>query len=76
MTTGLLTFGIGIAVGAAINNNQCCGWGYSYWNCNWRGGTLVYKQQLTTEYGMARRPLRFQCYRLWSVWGDSGSNCL
>jgi hypothetical protein len=43
-TTALLAFGVGIAVGAAINNNNnCCGWGYSYWNCNWHGGTVVYK---------------------------------
>lgn len=41
VTTGLLAFGAGIAVGAAINNS-CCGWGYSYWNCNWHGGAVVY----------------------------------
>jgi hypothetical protein len=41
--TGLLAFGVGIAVGAAISNNHCCGWGYSYWNCNWRGGAVVYR---------------------------------
>jgi hypothetical protein len=41
VTTAVLAFGIGIAVGAAINNS-CCGWGYSYWNCNWHGGTVVY----------------------------------
>ena len=40
-TTAVLAFGIGIAVGAAMNNS-CCGWGYSYWNCNWHGGTVVY----------------------------------
>ncbi len=44
--TGLLMFGIGIAVGAAINNNSCCGWGYSYWNCNWHGGTVVYNRNV------------------------------
>jgi Protein of unknown function (DUF3300) len=38
VTTGLLAFGVGIAVGAAINNS----WGYSYWNCNWHGGAVVY----------------------------------
>ena len=43
---GLLMFGIGIAVGAAINNNSCCGWGYSYWNCNWHGGTVVYNRNV------------------------------
>ena len=38
VTTAVVAFGIGIAVGAAINNS----WGYSYWNCNWHGGTVVY----------------------------------
>ncbi len=41
VATGLLAFGVGIAVGAAINNS-CCGWSYSYWNCNWHGGAVVY----------------------------------
>jgi hypothetical protein len=36
----ILSFGVGIAVGAAMSG--CCGWGYSYWNCNWHGGTVVY----------------------------------
>ncbi|HEX4773295.1 MAG TPA: DUF3300 domain-containing protein [Bryobacteraceae bacterium] len=49
VTTGLLAFGAGIAVGAAISNNQCCGWGYSYWNCNWHGGAVQYRS--TTYYG-------------------------
>jgi len=41
--TGLLAFGAGIAVGAAISGGGgCCGWGYSYWNCNWHGGAVVY----------------------------------
>jgi Protein of unknown function (DUF3300) len=48
VTTAVLAFGIGIAVGAAINNS-CCGWGYSYWNCNWHGGTVVYHS--TGYYG-------------------------
>jgi hypothetical protein len=44
---GILAFGVGIAVGAAINNNNsCCGWGYSYWNCNWHGGTVVYRSNV------------------------------
>ncbi len=38
VTTAVVAFGVGIAVGAAINNS----WGYSYWNCNWHGGTVVY----------------------------------
>ena len=41
VATGLLAFGAGIAIGAAINNS-CCGWGYSYWNCNWHGGAVYY----------------------------------
>jgi hypothetical protein len=41
VATGLLAFGAGIAVGAAINNS-CCGWSYSSWNCNWHGGAVVY----------------------------------
>ena len=38
VATGLLMFGVGVAVGAAINGG-CCGWSYSYWGCNWHGGT-------------------------------------
>jgi hypothetical protein len=45
VATGLLAFGVGIAVGAAINNS-CCGWGYSYWNCNWHGGAVVYRSNM------------------------------
>ena len=40
VTTGVLAFGVGIAVGAAMSNSS---WGYSYWNCNWHGGTVVYR---------------------------------
>jgi len=45
VATGLLAFGAGIAVGAAINGG-CCGWGYSYWGCNWHGGTVVYNNNV------------------------------
>jgi hypothetical protein len=48
VATGLIAFGIGIAVGAAISNS-CCGWGYSYWNCNWHGGAVLYRS--TAYYG-------------------------
>jgi hypothetical protein len=48
VTTGLLAFGAGIAVGAAMSGG-CCGWGYSYWNCNWHGGAVVYGS--STYYG-------------------------
>ncbi len=46
VTTGLLAFGVGIAVGVAMSNNHCCGWGYSYWNCNWHGGAVVYRSNV------------------------------
>ena len=42
VATGLISFGVGMAVGAAINNN-CCGWGWNSWNCGWHGGTVVYQ---------------------------------
>jgi hypothetical protein len=45
VATSLLMFGAGIAVGAAINNS-CCGWGYSYWGCNWHGGAVVYSNNV------------------------------
>lgn len=45
VTTAVVAFGVGIAVGAAINNS-CCGWGYSYWNCNWHGGAVVYRSNV------------------------------
>jgi Protein of unknown function (DUF3300) len=38
VTTAVVAFGVGIAIGAAMNSS----WGYSYWNCNWHGGTVVY----------------------------------
>jgi hypothetical protein len=38
VTTAAVAFGVGIAVGVAMSNS----WGYSYWNCNWHGGTVVY----------------------------------
>ena len=41
VTTGLLSFGAGMAVGALMSGG-CCGWGYSSWNCNWYGGGAYY----------------------------------
>jgi Protein of unknown function (DUF3300) len=48
VATGVLAFGAGIAVGAAISGG-CCGWSYSSWNCNWHGGAVVYGS--TAYYG-------------------------
>src|SRR5215469_4862759 len=42
VATSLLSFGVGIAVGAAISNNSCCGWGWNSWNCGWHNNTVVY----------------------------------
>lgn len=49
--TGMLAFGVGVAVGAAIagGGGGCCGWSYSSWNCNWHGGAVVYGS--TSYYG-------------------------
>jgi len=41
----VLSFGAGIAVGAAFGG----GWGYSSWGCNWHSGTVVYNHN--TFYG-------------------------
>jgi len=41
VTTSLLSFGAGLAVGAMMSGG-CCGWGYSSWNCNWHGGAVYY----------------------------------
>jgi len=41
VAAGVLSFGVGMAVGAMMSGG-CCGWGYSSWNCNWYGGAAVY----------------------------------
>jgi hypothetical protein len=46
VATGLFAFGVGIAVGVAASSAP---WGYSYWNCNWHGGAVVYRS--TSYYG-------------------------
>jgi len=47
--TGILAFGVGVAVGAAMSGGGCCGWSYTSWNCNWHGGAVVYGS--STYYG-------------------------
>ncbi len=39
VTTAVVAFGVGIAVGAMMSGGY--GWGYSYWNCGWHGTTAV-----------------------------------
>ncbi|MGC1258715.1 MAG: DUF3300 domain-containing protein, partial [Candidatus Acidiferrales bacterium] len=43
----IISFGVGIAVGAAIaNNNHCCGWGWNSWGCGWHSSTVVYNRNV------------------------------
>src|SRR5271157_1071898 len=42
VTTGVLAFGLGMAVGAAING----GWGWNSWGCGWHGGTVNYNRNV------------------------------
>jgi hypothetical protein len=44
VATSLITFGLGIAVGAAINGGGCCGWGWNSWGCGWHNSTVVYNR--------------------------------
>jgi|HubBroStandDraft_4_1064222.scaffolds.fasta_scaffold01092_2 hypothetical protein len=41
----ILSFGLGIAVGAAINGG-CCGWGWGYWGTSWHSHTIVYNRNI------------------------------
>jgi hypothetical protein len=40
VAASVISFGVGIAVGAAISGGW--GWGWGAWGCNWHGGTVVY----------------------------------
>lgn len=42
VAASIISFGVGIAVGAAIGNS----WGWNNWNCGWRGGTVVYNRNV------------------------------
>jgi Protein of unknown function (DUF3300) len=42
VATSVISFGVGIAVGAAISGGGCCGWGYNSWGCGWNNNTVVY----------------------------------
>ncbi len=42
VTTGLISFGVGMAVGAAISNS----WGWNSWGCGWHGGNVVYNRNV------------------------------
>src|SRR5215472_12583004 len=45
VATGLISFGIGMAVGAAMSNS-CCGWGWSSWGCGWHNSTVIYNRNV------------------------------
>src|SRR5271165_2598996 len=60
VTTGLIAFGVGMAIGASVNNH-CCGGGYygGGWGCNWHGGNVMYQNNVyvsrsNTFYGNNR----------------------
>jgi hypothetical protein len=39
----VISFGVGIAVGAAISGGGgCCGWGWNSWGCGWHNSTVIY----------------------------------
>ena len=39
----VVSFGFGIAVGAAISGGGgCCGWGWNSWGCGWNNSTVIY----------------------------------
>ena len=42
VATSLISFGVGIAVGAAINGGGCCGWGWNSWGCGWNNSAVIY----------------------------------
>ncbi len=44
VAASLLSFGVGIAVGAAMNSGGCCGWGWNSWGCGWHNSTVVYNR--------------------------------
>jgi hypothetical protein len=44
VATSLLSFGVGIAVGAAISGGGCCGW--NSWGCGWHNNTVTYNRNV------------------------------
>src|SRR6516165_3590712 len=43
VATSLISFGVGIAVGAAVSGGGgCCGWGWNSWGVGWHNNTVVY----------------------------------
>jgi hypothetical protein len=42
----IISFGVGMAVGAAVWGGGCCRWGWNSWGYNWHGGTVVYQRNV------------------------------
>jgi hypothetical protein len=45
VATSLISFGVGVAVGAAMSNS-CCGWGYNSWGCGWHNSSVTYNRNV------------------------------
>ncbi len=45
VATSLISFGVGIAVGAAMSNS-CCGWGWNSWGCGWHSSSVTYNRNV------------------------------
>lgn len=44
-TAAIVSFGVGVAVGAMIRGG-CCGWGWYGWGTNWRGNSITYNRNI------------------------------
>jgi len=42
---GILSFGVGIAVGSMMHGG-CCGWGWGGWSTNWHSSTVIYNRNV------------------------------
>ncbi len=47
VATSLISFGVGVAVGAAISGGGgCCGWGWNSWGCGWNNSSVTYNRNV------------------------------
>ena len=46
VAASMISFGVGIAIGAAMSNS----WGWGYWGCGWHGGTVVYHRSVYVSH--------------------------
>ena len=51
VTTGIISFGVGMAVGAAISG----GWGWNSWGCGWHGGSVTYNRNVYVSHSNVYR---------------------